>query len=577
MTAPAELAGRAFVEALVEAGVTDACITPGSRSTPLTAALARHGRIKPWLHLDERSSAFFALGLARVTGRPVAVVCTSGTAAANFHPAVAEANLSRVPLILCTTDRPPRLRDVGAEQTIPQPGMFGANVRWAADLPVPVGASGEDAVFTATARRAVRTALGPLPGPVHLNLPFDEPLISSASGTPWSGAASPGIRPEAFRPGPTSADVERAAAALRNARRPLIIAGPETGGLPADAIVRLADALDAPVLADPLSGLRTGAHDRSRVLDAYDALARDPGIDDFAPDAVIRLGGLPTSKALNQFLARATSATHILCDAWSSLRDPQALASVVVHGDPALTCDAIAATLPASATSPGWCDAWVRRDRAARAALREAALSFDEPFEGRVFVELQDLLPPGTTIVAGNSMPVRDLDAFLACNDKPLTCIANRGANGIDGVISTALGIAAGAAGPVCLVIGDLSFYHDMNGLWAARRHGIDLSIVLVNNDGGGIFHYLPQAGHQDIFEDWFATPAGLDFSHATRMYGGCHTLATSWDTFRAALAPGPGLRIVEVLTGRARNVEMHRDAWAAAAEAARRAQELMR
>lgn len=569
MTVPAELAGRAFVEALVEAGVTDACITPGSRSTPLTAALVRHGAVKPWLHLDERSSAFFAFGLARTTGRPVAVVCTSGTAAANFHPAVAEANLSRVPLIFCTTDRPPRLRDVGAEQTIPQPGMFGSNVRWSADLPVPVGTPGEDDTFAAAARRAVRSSLGPLPGPVHVNLPFDEPLIGPVDARPWSGSARPPGHLDPPPLPPPAADIERAVAALHDARRPLVVAGPESRGLPAEPILRLADALGAPVLADPLSGLRAGTHDRSRVVDAYDALARDPHIDAYAPDAIVRFGGVPTSKALNQFLARTRPRAHVVCDAWGAVRDPPALATAVVCGDPALACEALLASGSTSRADPDWCETWIARDRAARAALRQAALSFAEPFEGRIVIELEELVPPGATIVAGNSMPVRDLDAFFASTDKPITCIGNRGANGIDGVVSTALGVAAAAAGPVFLVIGDLSFYHDMNGLWAARRHGLDLAVVLVNNDGGGIFHYLPQAGHADIFEDWFGTPSGLDFAHATRMYGGCHAVAGDWETFRTALGPGSGLRVVEVRTDRGRNVEMHRAAWSAAIAAA--------
>lgn len=571
MSVPSEAAGRAFVDALVAAGVTDACITPGSRSTPVTVALARHGGVNAWLHLDERSSAFFALGMARATGRAVAVVCTSGTAAANFHPAVAEANLSRVPLVVCTTDRPPRLRDVGAEQTIPQPGMFGTNVRWASDLPVAVGAPGEDAVFAAAAVRAVRTALGPLPGPVHLNLPFEEPLIGAAAD------ATRGERNTACAQGPVTAtplapgfaEIEAAVAQLRGCRRPLIVAGPETGGLPAGAVTRLARALDVPIFADPLSGLRTGPHDRSRVLDAYDALVRDPRADGLAPDAVVRLGGVPTSKALNQFLDRHRAAAHVVCDAPGSRRDPQALATAMITGDPGLSCDALAEALDGTGSESGWLDGWVARDRRARAALREAARCFDEPFEGRVVVELQDLLPAGATIFAGNSMPVRDLDSFLETHDKPLTCLANRGANGIDGVTSTALGVAAAGKGPVYLLIGDLSFYHDMNGLWAALRHGLDLTVVLVNNDGGGIFHYLPQAGHDDVFETWFGTPSGLDFAHATQLYGGHHSVAHDWEGFRAAVAPGPGLRVVEVLTDRARNVAMHRTAWQAAGQAA--------
>ncbi len=217
---------------------------------------------------------------------------------------------------------------------------------------------------------------------------------------------------------------------------------------------------------------------------------------------------------------------------------------------------------------------WRAADAAARGALQSCAAGFQDLFEGRIFSELQALLPAGTTLMAGNSMPVRDLDSFLASDAKALTVTANRGAAGIDGVMSSALGAAAAGTGPVVLVIGDISFYHDLNGLWAAARHGLDLTVVLVNNNGGGIFHYLPQAAHEDVFEEWFGTPTNLDFSLAVRMYGGRHTLARDWPTFRDAVSgfEQGGLRVVELPTNRARNTEMHREAWAAAAIAVRSA-----
>lgn len=568
---PSAGAARAFVTALAGAGVRHVCITPGSRSTPLTMAFAGHPGIRAWLHLDERSSAYFALGLARATGLPTSIVSTSGTAAANLLPAVVESNLSRVPLIVCTADRPPHLRDVGADQTIDQVGMFGRNVRHAQDLPVPTGRRGEEEFFRGAAIRAARMAAGPLPGPVHLNFPFDEPLIGQAGGYPSAAVETP-TRPALPHAAPSPEDVATAVGALRDCRRPLIVAGPESGGLPAAPIARLGAEIGAPILADPLSGLRTGPHDRSHVLDSYDALVRDRRADAFAPDAIVRFGGVPTSKALNQFLARTDGAVHVLCDLWQSWRDPAALTDLVVAGDPAAVCEALCAALaPSAGSEPGWLDGWLNRDERARDAMQAAAAAFEEPFEGRVFAELQAALSAGATLVVGNSMPVRDLDAFLVSHEKPLRLIANRGANGIDGVTSTALGVAAASAGPVVLVIGDLSFYHDLNGLWAAKRHALDLTVVLVNNNGGGIFHYLPQAEHPGVFEEWFGTPADLDFSLATRLYGGCHVVAEDWATLRAAIARigEPGLRVVELRTDRARNVAMHRAAWAAAASAA--------
>ena len=559
-------AARALVRALAEQGVRHACVTPGSRSTPLTLALASQTAIKPWLHLDERSSAFFALGLARATNVPVMLVCTSGTAAANYHPAVAEANLSRVPLVVCTADRPPLLRDVGAAQTIAQAGMFGSNVRWALDLPVPFGQPGEEAHFRAFGMRAARMAMAPLPGPVHLNCPFEEPLSGSPltiDTRPAGGAQLPAPPP------PIAAEVMRAANVLAQAERPLIVAGAETGGLPPGEVTALAAKLGAPVLADPLSGLRMGAHDRSLVLDSFDAVLRDRRSSSWKPDVIVRLGGVLTSKAGNQYLARQTEAEHILVEAWGGWRDPDAVTNLVVAGDPAAVCAQLAAALPPRPAG-AWADDWLDRDRRASAAMQAATAGFEAPFEGRVFTELQAALPDGATVFVGNSMPVRDADSFLVSCARALSVVSNRGANGIDGVTSSALGEAAAGKGPVVLVIGDLSFYHDLNGLWAATKHGLDLTVVLVNNDGGGIFHYLPQANDAVNFETWFGTPHGIDFAGVIQTYRGRHTVVEGWAAFRQAISPlRSGLNVIELRTERAANVAMHKQAWAAAATAA--------
>jgi len=566
-------AARAVVRALAESGVRDACITPGSRSTPLTVAFAEQRAIRPWLHLDERSSAFFALGLARASNRPVALVCTSGTAAANFHPAVAEADLSRIPLLVLTTDRPPHLRGVGAAQTMDQAGLYSTSTRFALDLPLPGGSAADESRFAAFARRAVREALGALPGPVHLNFPFEEPLLGAPADHPSPPAGEVRVAAiERTPPAPNAADIEAAAALLSASRRPLIVAGPETGGLPADGIAALAAVLDAPIFADPLSGLRTGSHDRSRVLDSYDAVLRDARSATLTPDYIVRFGAIPTSKALNQFVARQRGAGHILCDLPGSWRDPDGMTTQAIPGDPALVARALVAALDdIRGSEEGWTRSWSGRDARAREVMQAHCASFAEPFEGRVFSELQRTLPEGAIIVAGSSMPVRDLDSFLVGDGKRLELVSNRGVNGIDGVTSTAVGAAAAGNAPVVLVIGDISFYHDLTGLWAAKRHGLALTVVLVNNDGGGIFHYLPQSAHESVFEEWFGTPPGLDFEHAVRLFGGRYTLAGDWATFRDVLGDGrsPGLNVIEVRTDRARNVAMHRHAWAAAAEAA--------
>lgn len=564
-----EVASAAFVDSLVAHGVEHVCITPGSRSTPLTVAFATQPGIRPWLHLDERAASFFALGLAKATRRPVALVCTSGTAAANYYAAVAEAHLAGVPLIVCTTDRPPRLREVGAEQTMPQAGMFGATTRYAQDLPTPSGAAYEPGFFATAAKRAVRTALGPYPGPVHLNFPFEEPLIGAGAS---QVRAVPDLRPiEPGTPPPLEVDIDATVALLCGKTRPLIVAGTDVPSHAVAPIVELAETLGAPVMADPLSGVRVGDHDRSHVLASYDAVLRDQrAFEQAAPDAVVRFGGRPTSKALNQLLDDA-DAVHVLCEPWGSWRVGSVAVDQVLPGDPARSASALTAKLARShRTEDGWLEGWRRRDRAATETMYRAALEAEELFEGRVFLELQQALPAGATVFAGNSMPVRDLDSFTMSDEKPIRFMANRGANGIDGVTSTALGVAAAGEGPVVLVIGDLSFYHDLTGLWAAHRHGLDLTIVLVNNNGGGIFHYLPQAAHPDLFETWFGTPGDLQFEHAARMYGGEFQRIGDWDAFRAAIVqPHSGLRVLELQTDRAANTALHRAAWQAAASAA--------
>lgn len=563
-------AARALVAGLAAAGVRDACVTPGSRSTPLTVALAEQDAIRPWLHLDERSSAFFALGLARASGRPVALVCTSGTAAANFHPGVVEADLSRVPLIVCTADRPPHLRNVGAPQTIDQVGLYSVSVRHERDLPAPGSPDASRQVFAQAATQAVEASLGPLPGPVHLNVPFDEPLIESPAThpPPASGPQSgPLLQVPPITPRPDA--LEAAAEALDRSQRPLLVAGPESGGLPAEPLAALARALGAPLLADPLSGLRTGDHDRTHVLDAYDAFLRDARASTLAPDCVLRFGAAPTSKALNQFLTRATGATHILCDLPGSFRDPNGVTTQRLTADPR---SAASTLLEALSCEPDgdWLAQWCERDARARRSLDAYALAAADPFEGCAVVELQRALPPGATIFAGNSMPVRDVDSFLASDAKPLTVASNRGANGIDGVVSSALGHAAAGAGPVVLLIGDISLYHDLNGLWAGMRHGLDLNIVMLNNGGSAIFHYLPQAAHEHVFEEWFATPSDIDFAAAARAYGASHRVLGDWSELEDALAgSGQGFRIVEVRTDRVRNLDMHQEAWTRANEAA--------
>jgi len=563
-----------FVAALAASGVRHAVIAPGSRNTPLTLALTADGSgITPWLHLDERSAGYFALGIARQLGEPVVILCTSGTAAANFLPAVVEASLSRVPLIVLTADRPPELRDVGAPQTIDQVRMFGAHAKWAVDMPLADGDALLERHAAATAQRAAGLALESPAGAVQLNFPFREPLVDDEPSPviPRPMGMTEVSRSRAM---PDAAAIDRLATQVVG-RRGLIVAGPESGGLPASSIVALAALLDWPVIADPLSGLRTGEHDLSRVIDRADSLAREPAFMTRAePDVVLRFGAAPTSKPLNLWLASIDGLEHVIVDdavpGPGGHRDPDALSPAALRADPTLLCQLLIAAEPAAA-DPSWSALWTEANRAAGDALDAAIDTLTEAFEGTVPRDLAAVLPAGATLVVGNSMPVRDIDSFFPRTPRRLRLLGTRGASGIDGVVSTAAGAAA-VDGPVTLLIGDLSFFHDQNGLWPVLHHGLDLTIVLVNNNGGGIFEFLPQQRMVgERFEPWWGTPHGLDFRHVVAQYGGRHQLIE--DDPRSAIAEAigrPGLDVLELRTERSRNVGMHADVFAAAGAAVR-------
>jgi 2-succinyl-5-enolpyruvyl-6-hydroxy-3-cyclohexene-1-carboxylate synthase len=526
------------------------------------------------MQYDERSAGFFALGLARARGGPVALVCTSGTAAANFLPAVAEADLARVPLLLLTADRPHELRGNGAPQTIDQVGIYGPRTRWASDLPEPT--DGLLPYLRSVVARALAAAVGPHSGPVHLNLPFREPLVPDRARIESILAAeSPQLpRVTSHRRAAGAHTIELLAAELAAAERGLIIIGPHDDPALAQSAARLADALGWPLLADPLSQARRGPHAGPHTIGAYDAFLRDERFAaQHAPDLVLRLGAMPTAKPLLQYLTRHPAARQIIVDGGAGWREPTSLAAEHIFADEVYLCDRVAGQLRSERPRGGWAEDWAAAERAAQTAIAAHLAAREDISEPGVFAEISRLLPAGATLFAANSMPVRDLDTFLPPGPQPLRILGNRGANGIDGLTSTALGLAAGGLGPVVFVTGDLSLYHDSNGLLAARLHSLSLTIVLINNDGGGIFSFLPQASEQDVFEPLFGTPHGLDFRPLAELYGATYSHATSWPEFRAAVVASVarrGLHIVEVRTDRSQNVADHRAIWPAVTAALR-------
>ncbi len=558
---------RAFTEELVAAGVRDVVVCPGSRSTPMALAVAMHPGLRVLVDLDERGAGFLALGLAKASRRPVAVLVTSGSAAANLLPAAVEADAGRVPLILLTADRPPELRDRGAPQTIDQVRMFGRFVRWDAELPVP----SDDPALIAHVRhvvgRAIAMAVSAPAGPVHLDLAYREPLIPHGSLLP-DGPHAPFTQVHATTSVPLDV-VGSVADRLACARRPVIWCGPLDDALFPPAVTRLATILGAPILADGLANLRVGPHDQSHVIGRTATVLRSRSFTEaHQPDVVLRFGGTPTSRTTLEWLARS-DAEHIVVDhgGWN---EPTLHASMFVHADPTPFAGLIAdANDIAPVTDPEWLGAWLTADRRADEAMRDELTAIDEPFEGAAFAELEGALPPSSILWAGSSMPVRDLDVFLPAGDSAVRCLANRGTNGIDGVVSSALGAAAAQPStPVLLVLGDVSFLHDVNALAVARVPDVSLTILLVDNDGGGIFSFLPQAtaecpevGLPDHFERLLGTPHGTDLAAVARALG-----ADVSDVRTGAIGPAvaasferSGIKVLRLGTDRARNVELHR------------------
>ncbi|HEX2409901.1 MAG TPA: 2-succinyl-5-enolpyruvyl-6-hydroxy-3-cyclohexene-1-carboxylic-acid synthase [Solirubrobacteraceae bacterium] len=560
---------QAFVDELARCGVREACTSPGSRSTPLVLSLARDPRIRATSHLDERSGGFFALGVGKSTGVPAVLACTSGTAAANYAPAVFEAREARVPLLVLTADRPPELRDVGAGQTIDQVKLYGTAAKWYLEVDEQPATPVRLRWLRQLACRAYLTALDGRPGPVHLNFALREPLVLDEPLPPPTGGREGG-RPWVTRPRRTATPppelVDGLKAELENRPSAVLVAGrAERDAHLGLALAAFGERAAIPLLADPLSGARRGP----AAVAHYDELLRNPEwAAAHAPELVLRVGDLPTSKPLRQWLAGLENALQIAFDAENAWQDPTGSVATIAAADPRATLEAIAHRTQARDTA--WLDSWRRADRAAATAIA-IALTPAGLCEPRVAAEIGAGLPAEATVVVASSMPVRDVEAFFPAREIPPRVLSNRGANGIDGTVSTAFGVAATRDGPTVLLIGDVALFHDLGGLLAATRHRLKLTIVVLHNDGGGIFHFLPVSHEGAAFEEHVATPHGLDFAHAATLFGLGYETADSVDAFRAALAralAADRTSIVAVHTDRETNVAIHRavrDAVAAA------------
>ncbi|PDV99627.1 2-succinyl-5-enolpyruvyl-6-hydroxy-3-cyclohexene-1-carboxylic-acid synthase [Candidatus Viridilinea mediisalina] len=558
-----------LVQQIIAGGIHDFVVCPGSRSTPIALAVARHPEAQVRVLLDERSAGFFALGLAKQSGRPAALICTSGTATTNFLPAVAEADLARVPLLLLTADRPPELRDNGAPQTINQMSIFGPRPRWFSDLPCPDASPGLLNYLKAVVARAIAACMAPPAGPVHLNLPFREPLLPDRELLLQlfeRGAAASKLQVKHSPRQAHSAIVAALAARMASVERGLIICGPNCPPGLAAVVAPLAERIGFPILADPLSGVRCGSPSLTLVCGSYDAFLRTEAFASHAPELVLRFGAMPTSKPVLLYLQRHPSAHQIVVDEGAGWREPTNLAAEHLAADPLELCVALNAHLGSQAPlQRPWTNLWRNAEQVSRQILHETLVNQTHISEPGVFARLAPLLPEGATLFVANSMPIRDCDSFFPAMERSVAIAGNRGANGIDGLVSTALGMAAAGAKPLLMVLGDLSLYHDANGLLAATLCHLDATIVLINNDGGGIFSFLPSASETDQFEPLFGTPHGLDFGPLAQLYKAHYTLAQDWPSFEAAVRAGlegRGLHLIEVRTERQQNVADHRALW---------------
>ena len=529
-----------MVDEWVRYGLRHAVIAPGSRSTPMAAALADRADVAVHVFIDERSAAFTALGIGLATGAPAALLCTSGTASTHFHAAVVEAHQSGVPMLVITADRPPELHGVGAPQTIEQTNLYGIATRWFNDPGVALDET--RASWRTVASTAWIRARGGSPGPVHLNLPFREPLVGQVGQLPDPA-------PVVEQPS-RSFDVDGLLGLIHTAHG-VIVAG---GGVDQpQAVQALAEATGWPILADPLSGCQ--------MLDAavvrFDAVLRHPGFAaDHRPAAVLQLGLPPASKVLSQWLA-AAGAIHVAVSPAGLISDPNLVGAKQVHAPIADLCRRLAVEVSGD-PDVAWLGEWLAADRTAIAVLDAtlgAEQSLSEPGTARAVTAG---VPSGGHLVVASSMPVRDVEWF-GTPRRDIVVHANRGANGIDGVIATAIGVAIGSCAPTTVLLGDVAFCHDLSSLVGLQSRQLDLTIVVTDNDGGAIFSFLPQASvlSADRFEQLFGTPHGTDLVEVARAFGLRAYTAKSAQDLVAAFDE-PDTSVVRVASERRGNVDVH-------------------
>ena len=545
-----------IVATLLAQGVKHVVISPGSRSTPLAYAFAHAKEIQVYRQVDERSAGFFAVGLAKASGQPTVLLCTSGTAAANYYPAVVEAKYARVPLVVLTADRPHELREVGAPQAINQVNLYGEHVKWAVDFPIPDAATGTMTFIERHMARAVGISKAAPAGPVHVNIPFREPLLIDFEELPVVN-----VRQHfASDITPSMESLAQMRETLKETTKGVVVVGELPHAVNRDLLWSFIRSLKWPVIVETLSNFRSDIPEDCMpfVITAYDAFLKQQDLKQvLAPQTVIRFGAQPISKFLMQFLAEHAE-HYIVVDESPLFRDSYAAATQFVHA----TIGTWLLDLHASKIEANYMACW---QQVQQLTVDEIVRYKEHDIDEGAYVQQLLESVEDVNIFASSSMPIRDIDTFFVPTEKTIHIIANRGANGIDGVVSSAFGYSAASSLPTYLVIGDLATLHDMSGLLATRYQQIDCTIIVMNNDGGGIFSYLPQSKVDAHYEDLFGTPTALGFEQLADMFDCQYDRVSTLEDFSYALQSEKmsGVRFIEVMTNRALNVETHRALWA--------------
>lgn len=547
-----------FVAELVNAGVKYACISPGSRSTPLTYVFASNKKVKSFALIDERSSGFFALGLAKATKTPVALVCTSGTAAAEFYPAIIEAYQSKVPLIVCTADRPPELQNIGANQTINQNNIYKNHICWFADAGLPQATKNGVTKISSLAKQAILESSVNNLGPVHINFPFKEPFEPNTHTDEIDSKDLPvGLSKMKFplrkmldADAVTDKILNDVAVKVKSHPKGIIVVGLDNYSKGFySACSRISQLIGYPVLADAASNMRFACEGNHNILTSYDSYLRSENFVKLnKPEFIIQFGRNFSSKALSNFIAKC-DCKKVLVNQFGNWKNPKDKSTSILAADPELFCkELIKLTFKKTTQQSKWLNEFLTIEKTASKIKASIFGKTAFPNETKIVSEVVDALPARANLMISNSLPIRDFDLIVPLMKKRVSVYHNRGASGIDGIISTALGIAQSSKQRTYLLTGDLAFYYDLNSIHVAKKYSIPLTIILINNNGGRIFEVLPISYYKNIFEEYFATPHNLDFAKLVYAFGGNYREVKNWKVFKELLSAESTGKLFSVL-----------------------------